>query len=985
MKIRPLVCVHLIALLTPSSVLAQPPPPPDLGGPGSTIRLRPSSELLAPPRAVPRTEPAILRVLERDLAGKPVVAVGAFWPYLDIDKVSIRKSEKLLSEVQDVADAFTTPDQQCVPYAVRGAWVLAPGKRAEVNTDCSNLTPIDVSGRARLLTEIVAGLSSREQDLICSANGLPAGDLDSTRQKMVNRVVRPPLQVASLRPSKDYPANLEEVPEEGYPVDGIPDLRSVRFRLQMRSSSPCVLNTVKQSETYTYTEAYEIGQVPAVAHRELKPLAGDSGFYNTGTDLPAILTVDNTFKPSDLDGKVLEQPFGAHGVMTVDDVMKRLEAVTHLKFRASIQYGSQQAYIGTDTVACGEVTDGLRLALTASWRHIGGIYFLTWDRIGLGAQQTIALENAQSLTHVSDKASNDAEYSDNWIDLALKIPFAPDDPIAWTAGQRQVLFGTRPADPNGNTTPQFVWWKNLTASQKNAVRALAIGKKISMPDPSSPNHDWSERELTDQDLANNGLKAQATVELCIDLGDGVWVTVGDWWRKNLDGDTLESARRQIKYREEETKRKAEEARNPTPPGPGSPYRQPERSLAPARARAILVPVLPPDRLGRLASLMHARGFDTLFYPILSSGYATFPSKAFPLSPSVGTPNGWATCVTLMKAAGVKVVGVMDVLPWRKPGEKGGWMDKHPDWLDLDILGRPFSEHMKAESARLQTLLPDVAGDVVRVSEPEVASRLDTLLAEFMRQPDSTGICLDAWNLHTSARGPDRNPYLSSAYGLGSSILGCAIPDRVNSILNNNVDPVDIQQNGGFMAPPLAAAYIPARYSPDGSFRRIGGYAPRPGSRAELDYVALATRLLPKKRPDGALWTTYAVVEPSSGGYTPGNGNVVDPPASILLRSPQTYHGPGSTKTCILRVPTKAQRKALQPSYGDFGQPAMVMAEGQGPGFGQGSVADLAVYDFRGAPEEIEDSLRRVGIPAGVVDPLSANETGGHLLPRSPSS
>lgn len=914
-------------------------------------------------------EATILTVLDRDLKGQPVIATSAQWPYLDADTIKVRPSDKLLSRVQDVADGFSTAQQQCVPFAVRGAWVLAPGTRKEVNTDFSKYSPLDVSGRTRIFTEMLVTLSARETDFLCSQNGLVVGSLDKKLQTMMARALRPPFRAAALRPQKDYPDNLEEVPNGSRNITSAPDLSRVRIRAQLRSIAPCLLVTQRNSpdSDYEYTNTYDMGQMPAVARLEMRPDNSGVGFGDSGTDLPALFDVPNTYKPTDLDGRTLTQPFGAHGIMSIEDVLKRLSVVTGRKYKASVQFASLHAFIGADTITCGEVADGLRLALTATWRHIGDLYFLTWDKMGLGALQTYVLERGQDLTHASDKASQEASQSENWLDLAMRIPFAADDPMAWTAGQRQILFGPNVKRPNGGSETPYVRWAGLTPSQQAFIRSYFAGRKINMPDPTAASGAWHEREVTDQDLRSAGLRGQAKVELCIDLGDGAWLTVGDAWYKTIDQSMLESFRYQQKSRIDEAKRKADEAKRygAGQRPPTNTYRPPERTLAAARRRALMAPVMSVQRLAKLATQMQVRGITTLFYPVLSNGYATFPSKAFPPHPDMGTPNGWLKCVGIMKAAGITVIGTMETLAWRKTDQKGHWLDQHPDWLDLDILGRPLSDHLRAEADRMLSPLPFVTGDIVRATEPQVATRLTTLLAEYMRQPGSSAICLDAWDYTTAQRSRQRG--YGGYYNRSDNPLGCAVPDRLASILANGVDPVDVPSSyGGFPAPPLAAAYAPSRRSMDWNLG--GGFAPAGSGGADAPpptpFITLASTLLPKARPDAAPWTTYAVVanRGMGGGY--GRGGPPTPPASVLLDIGVTGYGNNASRSMILRVPSRKDRSSANMNQ-NANLPAMAAAEAETMGYGGSQPADLVVYDFRGAPEEIDDSLRRVGIPEDV--------------------
>ncbi|HEY3413832.1 MAG TPA: hypothetical protein VGM51_12385 [Armatimonadota bacterium] len=917
----------------------------------------------------------ILTVLERDLTGQPVVAVGVLWPYVDPETVKVRASSKLLTRVQDVADAFSTPEQQCVPYAIRGTWVLAPGTRKQMTTDITGLTPVDVSGRGRLMSEVLVGLTARERDLLCSASGLVAGSLNPQLQKMVARALRPPMRISDMRQTPGD-SSILGAPDLGTLISAPPDLTRVRIRAQLRSRPASIFITRRQPDGYEYSQSYDVFQMPPTPHFELLP-NGPAGYYSgDSTDLPMLSTVPNTFKPSDLDGKSLAQPFGAAGVMAVDDAMKRLEALTGRKFRASAQFRPLRVFVGSSAIPCGDVADALRLALTASFRRIGDIYFLTWDRTGLGALQMTAMEKAQGLTHASDKAGQEAENSEAWLDLAMRIPFAADDPLGWTAGQRQVLFGPSDNKPNSSGSPR-VGWNSMTSGQRAAIRALAAGGKVNLPDLTTGEGEYAERLLADKDLEKAGLQGQATVELCVDLGDGRWAATGNWFYKTLYQSTLESLRYQAKERADAEKRRRGAGATAAAPPPYRYYQ--DRNLMPARNRALMVPVLSKQQLNKLAMQMQVRGIKTLLYPVLQGGYVTIPSKAFPPHPAMGVANGWLACMTAMKGAGVTVIGYMEALAWRKTRQTPHWLDQHPDYLDVDILGRPLSAHLAADAARLQTREPSIIGDIVRVTEPEVNARLDTLLGEYLRQPGVTGLCLDAWSIDTAyQRGPGGGRSYNPQMGRWGE-LGYAVPDRVASILKNSVDPVDLDQGmPGFQSPPLAAVQLP-RPPMDMQAMRAGRPQPQPPS-AE---VALATRLLPKARPDGAPLLTFA----TDGGATPGyyrpNSGPPAPPASVRLTQLYTGFATNEARCLLLRVPTRESALSA-PANGppiDPKAPAILWADGTYFRPSNTEPADWAVYDFRGAPEELDDSLRRVGIPDdGAESGPGTGGGGGRPLP-----
>jgi hypothetical protein len=563
----------------------------------------------------------------------------------------------------------------------------------------------------------------------------------------------------------------------------------------------------------------------------------------------------------------------------------------------------------------------------------------------------------QDLTHAADKAERDAHYSEAWLDLAMRIPFAADDPLAWTTEQRRALFSPFPEGAN-RALPTYVGWKALTPSQRAVIPTL-VTDYLRLPDLATGEGDYKEHTLTAAEMEKAGIPDKARVELSVDLGDGKWVRTRGW--RELSRSLLHALRDQARNRE---KRKLQDGT--TRPIALQNRYYPDRNLMPARNRALMVPVLSIPQLNKLAIQMQVRGIKTLFYPLLQEGYATFPSDAFPAHPALDVANGWDACVTAMKVAGVTVIGYMETLTWRKPGQTPHWLDQHPGYLDVDILGRSLGEHLAAEASLRELPAPELTGDLVRATEPEVQSRLETLLSEYLRQPGVSGLCLDAWSTGTACIRGARGAWAGQWYGPGYE-LGFAVPDRLASILKDSRDPVD--QDGlmpGFESPPLAA---PKRPTPSSSVDTMP--APPIAPQPPFDEITLVTRLLSKTLPDGRALLTFA-----TDGYGTNSGNgrpkggAGSLPATVLL-NPVYGSDSNTVPRCLLiRVPKRDKASAAVASGSSIAPnaPAMILAEGGYYNPPNRVPANWVVYDFRGAPEEIDDSLRRVGMPADAASP-----------------
>jgi len=932
----------------------------------------PGPMAMAPPPGVGlgAVESPIFTRLRSEMAGQPVVVVDCEWAIALGGGTPAREGQTLLSRLQDICEAHSPANDPRAPFAVRAAWSLAPATRQEVNLDFSGLTALDVAGSGPLLTQVLGRLNAMQARALASPQGLDVGTLPLPLQAMVLRALRPPFEVARWK--------VERTPDGMHTRTGSEVLatvtqpvqaRGLRLRAQLRSIGPELTRESRSGGNRSISRAYFGVEWPVPSRPEMR-VAPFGGPMNEHARFEILQEVPNTFKPSDLDGAKVRPPIGIEGVHTVEDALKQIAKVSGLKLVASGQYRDRSVFIGSAALPAGDVLDAIRLGFTAAWRKVGDTYVLAWDRRGLGVLQAMSVERAASLREAVGRETQEARDSDIWLTLAMQTPFAEDDPIGWTDAQRKAIFSPRPEQFQGWEWPPMVMFGAMTPAQQQAIRAGVAGRTLNVPDAATG--DYAQRAMTESDLARVTLPTQARLELVVSLPGIGWCATGDWWQESLDTHRVQNIRDRQHRQAEETKRKAEEAARLASSGSEAPPNRVEPAvrrsdphvLPPAKRRGVMVPALPAVEVERVARLMAARGFDTLFYPVLTEGYVTMLSKAFPPHPSAGA-KAWAAAVKAAKANGLTLVGYVEALAWRRPGATGHWLERFPHYLDTDIVGRPFSESVAAMAKRSGSLSLDVLGDLVRPREPEVEKRLATLLAEYMAQPGSSGLLLDTWSAGTALR--SRNPY-EAAQAANAVRLGYSVPDRLASLKKEGLDPVDMAWTNsefrprGPASPPIAPPSPTAGYQPF-SGPWIGG-DPRAGQE-QAQYLALAAKVLPRARPDGAPWTTYAVAS-MAPGHNPTAMPVAPAASTVLLTGAPQNFGPNSGKpvSLVLRVPRREAPGESRPHFFNSGSgwPAIALSEGQSYFNPMGTPRDLVVYDFRGAPGEILDSLRRVGLP-----------------------
>lgn len=750
---------------------------------------------------------------------------------------------KLLHRLQAVCESFSTDDRVIAPFAVRGTWVVAPLARDEVRFDYSNVSPMEALGRGALVSIALAETPPDKIAALGSTMGVSALELSAKAQYALLRALRSPMEVVtSTGPYGVYAFGMTgEHPPKSVTVR---DLGGVRVRAQLRSTG------VAMAEERGNI-AYQQGEDGTGTRLVLSPY-GTS--WIVPVDLPATTRVPNTFKPSDLDGASLTAPLGFHGPFPLPDFLQRLSKATGLALKASNQYDDLFVIAGSDAITQGEALDGLRLALTASWRRIGDGYLLTWDQRGLGALDASLGMVTRSLRQAAAQmaSENRGELPEMF---GATLPFADDDPMPWTDTQRRKMFVDIEYGPNhgplpGTPIPARITYDEMTPAQQQAARdqeERGLSEETGQPLPR-----WDAEKAT----LNHSLRMRVSIQLpgigWVDVPDGPTLDASVFrtyaWMRKLDAATPRAFLR-------------------TPTALTMPRGFPRVS---AQSRALMVSALDTATLARILPLMKARGYTALFYPAFTDGYATFSTDAFPLLPAIAGRGGLGDAARLARDNGIAIAAVVESMAWRAAGDHGHWTDAAPGWLGRDVLGRTLTQAIGRQADGYGDTVT-ARGDVARLS-PATGQRLKNLLADLATLPGVQGVAFDAWGLSTILSAPAVLP----------TGFDFALPDRIASLEKDGMDTIDLPSVHLLEPSDLYAVAYPASDSG-------GQYAPaRTGDapyRALLDELVQAAG---KARPD---WKLYATMR--GQGFGPPRSAPSSQFVPLCLGRP-FFGGPGAS-------------------------------------------------------------------------------------------
>jgi hypothetical protein len=480
------------------------------------------------------------------------------------------------------------------------------------------------------------------------------------------------------------------------------------------------------------------------------------------------------------------------------------------------------------------------------------------------------------------RIASDTYDDSRWLDIAMKMPFAPDDALALTDEQRQTVYSEPPAGKKVDPSAGFegISYGEMTPDQQNYLEQCAKTDLISIPGKWTRGTDYPDpdhRPFTANDIQSARLGSLWTpyapmVALDIELPGTGWVRAED---SDLSRYKIRRIRQFAAEREARAARIREQrGSEPTPPQPAPGTFAPKAFTIAAPDRGIMVGPMRGDELDALAGQMKAKRFTTLFYPVLFDGYATLPGRAFPLYRDLKGENGMAAAIAAAKSHGLKIIGYLSPIAWRSQRDATHWLEKHPDWFDRDPLGRTRLEWLK-DAARRKVAVPSGAPDIVRSdyvrpTEPEVVRRLQTVVDDFART-SADGVALVDWSTVD----------IASFQGRVSPLLGFALGDRIAALDKTGFDPLDAQAypiwpSTVCVSPPgslLLGRKAVRDVSVDGS-----GFHNLHDTPERNRYSALAEKLLQHAKTIKKDWTTV-VVQNSGAVSDPIEIPVQDPTAT----------------------------------------------------------------------------------------------------------
>jgi hypothetical protein len=333
-----------------------------------------------------------------------------------------------------------------------------------------------------------------------------------------------------------------------------------------------------------------------------------------------------------------------------------------------------------------------------------------------------------------------------------------------------------------------------------------------------------------------------------------------------------------------------------------------------------------------------------------------------LDPALRGADGLAAAVAAMKPKDIRVVAYLNTLAWQNDEDPIHWLNKHPDWLDVDVLGRGRLEWMKKFGpGPVLPGLSEARYNYVRAAEPQVEARLKALLTALAARKDVAAVAFAAWQ-------PAQMPTIMSQGPLVAPRLGFALRDRVAAFQRTGADPAEVAAYNDYL--PKSLRFVGVRPAP-------------PGADAADLHSLLTARLLDTAkglRPD---WRAYLIQDAVDMGQYPDAkaGGGKDAPKPDLTITSVFASDPGPDGSYGALVPV--ERKTLFDTIAGLEDDPESRAEAQllatVPPVVQSSLflardptlkartLPIALYDFRDAPELITDSLKWVKPPGQSVD------------------
>ncbi|HEY3267826.1 MAG TPA: hypothetical protein VGM37_12925 [Armatimonadota bacterium] len=756
----------------------------------------------------------LVRQLERLAGGKPIpVAAAPEDAKLTQGKpIPEGPGKPLIEALQDIAAAFTDPVNPETPapfqadaerrrsvfqpYAFRAAsgsvWTIASDRRLEDVPPKPGKDALDELPDFEISTILLKSLS-KEQLQRSTRAGLRWADYTEKQQAMLRRLLGRPYAVYRTTPLKDgdskriYAASSDDpMPVErcalhlyiGFDSLSAPTGKTVPPDALSAADGPEAAPPGPAMESYPLRPD-ELRLV--LVQREMPWRPRDRAVY------------DPKMKPSDLDvdAPSLATPIGVSGVMTLEKAVSAAAAATKLPLMVDKRLGRLEAFVGDPAMRCGDALRLLTYSFDGAWRKVGGVYLLTWDRMGKAAAM---LDSADASYRLNAKvqgwdAIGKSLATPNWESLlpeALSSP--PDVPISPDAAQWAALAAPPTDDSPGALAAMFsdaglFQYSRLDPAQQDTLQR-AFANRRTTPDSVPPDAPFPREALEASSLNSPALQAFLDIP-----GIGRVNASRAFVTMFAYNPTAISMTSMVKT--EVAKVQAAEAKALSAP-PKLDY--PTRAVAP--------PPLSVGEWARLFAQMERKGLNAVYLPVLWDGQSMFPSANFPLLPVCRGEDLLAKALALAKGHKIRVIAVLHTLGWRLPSSNVHWLSGRPELVEVDARGdsrrewalrHPLTEESPADwSSMMESRLTDplCGADCVRSTDPEVRRRLLGFARELCRYKGLDGVALADWTRIHATGGAD-NDNMDFADGMEAPDVGYSLPERTAFLRERGVDPLDI--------------------------------------------------------------------------------------------------------------------------------------------------------------------------------------------------
>jgi hypothetical protein len=734
-------CLAAAFLAVAAVSVAQVAPDRPSRGPRPIIRPDVSPPpTVVPPRAEPPRAPSSFNSLEDAVAsyakGRPVPVVvftGAERPSVSL-KAPI-ESLALPQALHTIAAGATNSNRPVpggVPNAVRvyragGVYTFGPEFAVAFNLDISKkplLNCISVNTACGLLLRSL----TKEQLAVAGSDGLGFSAMTPTQQALWRSVLSVPYTLSRRVPAEGGGVRMETLGDgprtlnpESVRLRVVPSFASLQFRREGPSGPT--------QQSVPLNEA-AIAAMP------------NEGFthsidYRLNYDLAERVAMKE--KPSDLPeaSPAMSKPLGKTGSLRMNEFLPLVNRTTGLRFLAPSLDDNATVWLGASSITALDALRAVAVANNATWRRSGQLWFLSDSLAGAAAESLTLRENAAQHIRDLDRLS---ESIGGWSWTDITGVLRADQSVAPGPTPEQMAAYVAADNGDDEVDPKrFVRFREMTPAQQEAVRARVRDQKVYDPMRQA-------QVPVDETMLAGSRVTHITLGLYADIRGVGTVMLRDG---AMD---LSQARYQR--------------------AAGPPAARPSEPPAPARVRlqhtmrAVMVPPLDAGDWDRLIAEMPKRGLNALYVPVLWDGKTMFPTPLFP-SQSGRSEDTLAYVSQKARAAGIRVVGVINVLTWRNPSAEPHWLDRNLGWVDLDALGRgrrrwalKYPHLLAPAGASIPEWQRDplLLADYVNPRVPEVRSKLVGLAQALRKYTALSAVALAHWS-----RGPynrqDPNPAL----------------------------------------------------------------------------------------------------------------------------------------------------------------------------------------------------------------------------------